>query len=186
MAKSSLAPRWLHLSVAVVLLLATCAGCGDGPAVRARQQRIEDPVRPLSVSARVGTLRLLAIAIQKPTDGKHLADDSAYLFLTIANDGAKDDTLTAVTAVDARRVLLREGDGQPTGRVRIEIPAGRSRSLQAPADLHLELAGLERDIGVGEFIPVTFRFERAGAVTAHVFVQVTDWSTPTATATGAG
>jgi len=90
-------------------------------------------------------------------------------YLTIANGGAEADRLIAVetpaaampmvhvTAVDAAGVARME---HAPG---LEIPAGGSVTL-APGGAHVMLMQLAAPLVEGETLPLTLRFERAGAV----------------------
>jgi copper(I)-binding protein len=52
----------------------------------------------------------------------------------------------------------------------IPVPANGSVTLQ-PGGLHLMLIGLTQPLAVGQSVPVTLRFERAGEVTIQLAVQ---------------
>jgi copper(I)-binding protein len=161
--------------VSVVLTLLCCsvlAGCGQGDDA-ARKGRINQPVRREAVSKRVGDIRLVLVRIQQP-DAVHANGTNAAMFLTLTNDSDKDDTLTAVSSVDAESVLLRDGSAAPEPSISVVVPAHGTVSMQHASGLHLELAGLKRDLPRRHFVPVSFRFETAGAVTFSVFVQGVD------------
>ena len=167
----------MRLRALVVVLLAlgvVLAGCGDSVPSKSdvRDKRINDPVRRDSVSARVGSIRLLAMRIQRP-DEAHAAGTNSALWLTLANSGAAD-TLVAVSSVDARSIVLRDVAQAPADSISVPVDAGATVSMQHASGLHLELVGLKRDIGKRSFVPVTFRFEKAGPVTVKVFVSGVD------------
>ena len=84
----------------------TLSACAD---VDLRQKRIDNPRRGDSVSASVGTMRLLAVRVVAPGDAVHVKGDTVGLFLTLANDGLRSDVLTSVTADAATSVVLRVG-----------------------------------------------------------------------------
>jgi copper(I)-binding protein len=67
--------------------------------------------------------------------------------------------------------VYRDGTAEPAAGIRVDIPAGGVASMQYPGGPHLELVDLKRDVGGGRFLPVTFRFRDAGALTVDVFVQ---------------
>jgi copper(I)-binding protein len=60
--------------------------------------------------------------------------------------------------------------------------------MQHADGLHLELVGLKQDVAKRSFVPVTFRFEDAGAVSFKVFVSGVDHPVvaPLPTPDGAG
>jgi copper(I)-binding protein len=146
--------------------LTACEGAPDR-----RQQRIDNPVRADNVNVTQGAVRLLGLRIETPADVVHVEGGNVGLFVTIANSATEPETLTAVSTVDARSVVLRDGTAPPATRIRVEIPPGGVASMQYPGGPHLELVGLKRDVGGGRFMPVTFRFTEAGAMTVDVFVQ---------------
>jgi copper(I)-binding protein len=153
---------FLLAAVAVVALVS--AACSDG-------DRVAHPAQADSINASLGALRLLAVRIETPADTVHVEGDNVGLFLTIANAGPSADTLTAVATVDAQDVVFRDGTGPLRADIGVDVPPGGVASMQYPGGPHLELVGLRRDVGGGRFMPVTFRFRKAGATTVDVFVQ---------------
>jgi copper(I)-binding protein len=105
-------------------------------------------------------------------------------FVTIRNTGSEADTLVAASSPAAGRVelhtSLREGDVMRMRPVEnVPVPAGGSVTL-APGGLHMMMMGLTRPLAVGQVVPVTLRFERAGQVTVNMAVQSAGARTPTA------
>lgn len=97
-------------------------------------------------------------------------------YLVIANDGDEDDRLIGAGSPIAARVMVHrsiEEDGvtrmehQDEG---IPIPAGGSVAL-APGGYHLMLMQLERRLEEGDTVPLTLRFERAGAIEVELEVR---------------
>ena len=85
------------------------------------------------------------------------------------------DRLVGATSPVAGRVELhthiRDGEVMRMREVpAIELPPGQAVTL-APGGLHLMLIGLTRPLAVGEAVPVTLRFERAGEVQVSLAVQ---------------
>ncbi|MET0930070.1 MAG: copper chaperone PCu(A)C [Aeromicrobium sp.] len=174
-----------RLGALLVALALVLAGCGGSLPSRSdiREKRINDPVRGDSVSARVGDIRLLAVHIEQPV-GAHAADGNSALFLTLVNDGDAD-RLVAVSSVDARSVVARDGSGEPTPTIDLAVAARAVTAMQSPYGVHLELVELKRDLGRRAFVPVTFRFAEAGSVTAKVLVSGFDRQVvPTPSASG--
>jgi copper(I)-binding protein len=96
-------------------------------------------------------------------------------YLVIRNAGATPDRLVAAASPAAGRMELhthiRDGDVMRMRAVEaIEVPAGGAVTLQ-PGGLHLMFIGLTRPFAVGERVPVTLRFERAGEMTVELAVQ---------------
>jgi copper(I)-binding protein len=52
----------------------------------------------------------------------------------------------------------------------IEVPAKGAVTL-APGGMHVMLMGLTKPLAIGEAVPLTLTFERAGAVTVQAMVQ---------------
>lgn len=177
------------VGASLLLVLGTAlTGCGsDAPSKQdVREKRINDPVRRDSVSARVGSIRLIAMRIQRP-DEAHAQGTNSALWLTLANSGVAD-TLVAASSVDARSIVLRNGGDAPVDGINVRVGAGGTVPMQHASGPHLELVDLKRDIGKRSFVPVTFRFQNAGAVTVKVFVSGVDHPVveplPTADSTG--
>jgi copper(I)-binding protein len=163
------------LGAALLLVLGVVlTGCGDSAPTRqdVRDKRVNDPVRRESVSARIGSIRLLTVRIERP-EGAHAAGSNSALFLTLANSGVAD-TLVAVSSVDARSIVLRDGADPPKDHLDVRVDVGEVVPMQHASGLHLELVDLKRDLGKRSFVPVTFRFAQAGSVTVQVFVSGVD------------
>jgi copper(I)-binding protein len=104
-------------------------------------------------------------------------------YLTIRNAGPADRLLAASTPAAARLELHNvERDGEVM-RMRevaaIPVPARGSVTLQ-PGGLHLMLIGLTAPLVVGDTIPVTLRFERAGEMRVMLAVQAAGARAPAA------
>jgi copper(I)-binding protein len=95
-------------------------------------------------------------------------------YLTLRNTGAEDRLVSASTPAAARVELhthLRDGEVMRMRPVQaIPVPAQGSVTLQ-PSGLHLMMIGLTRPLIVGESIPLTLRFERAGEIEVQLAVQ---------------
>jgi copper(I)-binding protein len=169
-----LARRWALGAALLLVLGVALSGCGDSVPSKpdVREKRIKDPVRRDSVSARVGSIRLLSIRIERP-EGAHAAGSNSALFLTLAN-GGKADRLVAVSSVDARSVVQRNGAEPPQDSIDIRIDEGATVGMQHASGLHLELVDLQKELEKRSFVPVTFRFADAGPVTVQVLVSGAD------------
>lgn len=99
----------------------------------------------------------------------------AALYLELRNDSLQSETLVAVETPAARRASLHEththdGVSGMRPRERIVIESGSTLRM-APGGLHVMLEGLERDLRVGERIPVTLRFASGRTVAVIATVQ---------------
>lgn len=123
-----------------------------------------------ATEVRVGDLVLTASWSRAAGEG-----GSGAGFLTIRNAGTTPDRLLSATTPAAGRVELhihvRDGDVMRMRPVPvIELPPGQAVTLQ-PGGLHLMLLGLTRPLRLGEAVPLTLTFERAGTVQASLAVQ---------------
>ncbi len=96
-------------------------------------------------------------------------------YLLIRNAGPKADRLLSASSPAAKSVELHEttmtdGDMQMREVKRLDLAPGVVVSL-SPGGMHLMLIGLVKPLKVGEVIPLTLRFERAGTVTANLRVR---------------
>lgn len=95
-------------------------------------------------------------------------------FVTIRNAGTADRLLSASTPAAGRtelHTMIRDGDIMRMRQVdAIALPAGGTVAL-APGGLHIMLIGLTRPLAVGEQVPLTLVFERAGTLTVELSVQ---------------
>lgn len=95
-------------------------------------------------------------------------------FMTLRNTGPAD-RLVAVRADIAGRIELHtlireEGIMRMRPVVAIDLPAHGTVTLQ-PGGLHLMLIDLKQALSVGETVPVTLVFEKAGEVRTQLAVQ---------------
>jgi copper(I)-binding protein len=96
-------------------------------------------------------------------------------YLTVTNKGSKPDVLLAVEAPAAAWVEIHEGsvtDG--VSRMKkvpgLTVPAGGTLTL-APGGNHLMMMKLKEPLAVGDKVPATLVFKRAGRVEVSFSVQ---------------
>ncbi|MBU6374193.1 MAG: copper chaperone PCu(A)C [Alphaproteobacteria bacterium] len=100
-------------------------------------------------------------------------------YLTIANPGGAPDRLVSIASPKAGKVDVHEMkmDGAMMTMAPVaggvEIPAGGQVAF-APGGLHLMLADLTGPLAVGDTVPLTLTFEKAGAVEATLTVRARD------------
>jgi copper(I)-binding protein len=96
-------------------------------------------------------------------------------FLKLQNTGPAADRLVggstpAADHVEMHRMAM-EGDVMKMREVpAIEIPAGQTIALQ-PGELHLMLVGLKAPLQAGAKVPLTLKFEKAGAVNVELKIE---------------
>lgn len=124
---------------------------------------------------------LMVLAAQGVTLDSHIvraapAGEDAAAYVAIANPGA-EDRLVEISCGCAERVeihrIVRSGDSvSMEAAPSLPVPGGRME-IRPGGDLHLMLMRLRTPLAEGRSVPLTLRFERAGAVTAN-FVAVGD------------
>ena len=92
-------------------------------------------------------------------------------YATIRNDGTEDDVLLAVATPAAaaptlHQTVVTDGVARMAHAASVPLPAGETVRLE-PGGLHAMLTGLAAPLEEGATFPVTFTFERAGAVTVE-------------------
>ncbi|WP_085317958.1 copper chaperone PCu(A)C [Derxia lacustris] len=97
-------------------------------------------------------------------------------YVKLVNEGATADRLLAASSPAAARVELHTHEMGADGVARmrpvaaIELPAKGAVELK-PGGLHLMLLDLKQPLVVGQRVPITLRFERAGETTVELAVQ---------------
>ena len=93
---------------------------------------------------------------------------TSAVYLTIVNGGPTVDKLVAASTPAADKaeahIMLRDGDIMRMRPVEgVTIAPGQSVEFK-PGGLHIMLSGLKQPIKLGDQIPLTMMFEKAGAV----------------------
>ncbi|UFN50382.1 copper chaperone PCu(A)C [Roseomonas sp. OT10] len=96
-------------------------------------------------------------------------------YLTLRNGGSEADRLVGASSPAAREVQIhvtREENGVMRMRPveAVDLPPGQEVAL-APGGLHLMLLAIDRPFRVGDRVPLTLRFARAGEVTVELSVD---------------
>jgi periplasmic copper chaperone A len=97
---------------------------------------------------------------------------TAAVYVTLMNHGAEDDQLLKVSTPAAQQATLHESkDENGVMQMReitlLNVPANATVEL-APAGSHIMLTGLYSPLKVGDTLPITLQFARAGAVELSV------------------
>jgi hypothetical protein len=95
-------------------------------------------------------------------------------YLTVRNDGDQADRLVGAVSDNAEQVQLHvtRAQGQVMRMLPVEsidIPAHGAVTLQ-PGGYHLMVMGLKEPLRVGARLPLTLKFERAGALAVYAAV----------------
>ncbi|QUH05725.1 copper chaperone PCu(A)C [Saccharopolyspora erythraea] len=165
-------------------------GCSAG-------QVTETDTQVAAVSGGNGTVKEIAVRDAQMTFPEHgsvyRAGSSAPLKLVLSNDGAVDDRLVQVSSTYAATAQIEGTSDLPAGTALhadgARQESGHATTQQEPTSSHaptasnapsaqggpsdqreirITLNGLTQDITPGVTIPVTFVFEKAGAVTVQV------------------
>lgn len=109
----------------------------------------------------------------RPTPG---TATPAVGYMMLDNHGPEDDRLVAAAssaaeAVTMHRTKVRDGIARMLPQEGgLAIPAHGSTQLE-PGGLHLMLSGLKEPLALGQTVPLTLTFERAGTVTVELKVE---------------
>ena len=147
-------------------------------------------VRLRALAALLGVLAVLGTAVPAQAHEEKTGDitivhpwsrpaaqgQNGVIYLDIMNTGTADDRLVAVstplaTKVELHRSTMEEGVHRMEAVESVVVPAGGTVAL-APGGHHVMLVGLKFMLMAEETIPVTFTFERSGAITTGVAVEV--------------
>lgn len=150
-----------RLALAGVLAL-SLTGCGAGLDAMTYQERtVAD-----ATQVNLGSLAVRNITVLPPAGGRvHEAGADARGTFRVVSTGTQPDRLLEVTSAAASEVVLTV-DGRP-GPV-VVPPRGSTEERAA-----FILRGLTNDLGTGEYVTMTFRFEQAGSIEVLVPVAVT-------------
>jgi periplasmic copper chaperone A len=157
-------PRRRSAGSGLLLTLATAgllvAGCSAG---QEAQTAKELPTND-AASADVGSLSLRDMTLAYPSRGRYARGDNVRLDMVIINnDLMTADALVEVRTDTAERVVVSPAE--------VEISPDSAVSFRGSRP-SVTLVRLTRSMWPGQDIQVTFRFARAGAVTATVAVAV--------------
>lgn len=135
----------------------------------------------------------IALAAQVTLDNRIVraapAGGDAAAYVAIGNAGAADRLVGVTCAcagkVEIHRVTRSEGRVSMDAEPALPVPGG-GVEIRPGSPLHLMLMNLRAPIAAGETVPLTLRFERAGAVTAAFTATentAAAWQGPAAPAT---
>lgn len=127
----------------------------------------------------VGTLRIGHPWARQTAPGQQ----AGGAFLSLTNNGTKEERLLGASTDVAARVevhsMSMDGGVMRMRPVKggIAIPAGQTVTL-APGGYHIMLIGLKRPLALGEMVPMTLRFARAGAVKVELKIEPVTYEGP--------
>jgi copper(I)-binding protein len=171
------APRAAALGVLLLSPLALAA-CSAGQVTQTATQE-----QNIGNNAGIGDLHLRHLSLPYPTGGVYGSGDDARLIAAVASTSATDDTLVSIEGADFDSVQVVDpatsaaasGGG---GALDLPVPAGGVLYLSNGDGPAVTLVGLAEEIGVGQYVDVTFTFEEAGEVTVPVPVGTSSRDLP--------
>jgi copper(I)-binding protein len=174
------APRAAALGVLLLAPLALGA-CSAGQVTQTATQE-----QNLGNQADVGPLSLRAVELPYPTGGAYAAGGEARLLAAVASNSATDDTLVSVKGegFDSVEVVDPTATASPAagaaagGSVDLTVPAGGTLYIGNGDGPSITLVGLAEQLGVGQYLDVTFTFQQAGEVSMQVPVAVASRDLP--------
>jgi copper(I)-binding protein len=168
--------RALRAAAMGVLLLSpvVLSACSAGQVTQTESQ-VRDKT---GAQARVGDILIRQAQLLSPRGGSYERGDDADLQVTFVNGGAEDDTLVGIEGdgfgtaeIENASTGSATSSASPGSSQELEIPAGSSVFVgDDDADATVTLTDLDEGITVGQYIEVTFVFEKAGEVTLPISV----------------
>jgi copper(I)-binding protein len=178
--------RALRAATMGVLLLSpvVLSACSAGQVTQTATQERDKT----GAQAQVGDLSLREAELLHPRGGTYEPGDDADLRIAIVNAGGEDDTLTGVegegfggaeiqssASAGATSGAAATGSASARGTQEIEIPAGTTVFV-GEDEFNITLTDLDEALTTGQYIEVTFTFEKAGDVTLPLTVATPDES----------
>ena len=176
--------RALRAATMGVLLLSpvVLSACSAGQVTQTATQERDKT----GAQAQVGDLSLRQAELLHPRGGTYEQGDDAGVRLAIVNAGGEDDTLVAVdgegfagaeiesgatasAGAGSTSSATATGSASRGGAQEIVIPAG-STVFIGDDESNVTLTDLDEALNTGQFLQVTFTFEKAGEVTLPLTV----------------
>lgn len=166
--------RALRAATMGVLLLSPVAlsACSAGQVTQTATQERDKT----GAQAQVGDISIRQAQLAAPSSGGYERGDDADLQVAFVNGGSEADTLVSVdgdgfASAEIANTASRISSTSTGPTDQIEIPAGGSVYLgQRNSDYTVTFTGLDENLNTGQYIRVTFTFEKAGEVTLPITV----------------
>jgi copper(I)-binding protein len=166
--------RALRAATMGVLLLSPVAlsACSAGQVTQTATQARDKT----GAQAQVGDISIREAQLEAPSKGGYLSGNDADLQVAFVNGGSEPDTLVGVDgkgfdSAEIRSTASRTSSstGSTGSSDEIEIPAGSSVFVGSRG-YAISLTGLDENLNTGQYLEVTFSFEKAGDVTIPITV----------------
>jgi copper(I)-binding protein len=169
--------RALRAAAMSALLLSPVAltACSAGQVAQTAEQNRDK----VGAQVNVGDLFLREVQLPYPVGGVYSSGDNARLLAGIVSTADADDTLTSIEGDDFDSVEVVDPSAAPTDAAAagtetdtdsldITVPGAATLFLGNGNGPSITLVGLSHELGVGQYVDVTFTFEQAGQVTVAV------------------
>jgi copper(I)-binding protein len=167
--------RALRAAAMSALLLSPVAltACSAGQVAQTAEQNRDK----VGAQVDVGDLYLREVQLPYPVGGVYSSGDDARLLAGIVSTADTDDTLTSVAGDDFDSVEVVDPTktaaagatpAAPGAPLDITVPAQGSVFLGNGTGPAVTLVGLSKELSVGDYVKVTFTFDKAGEVTIPV------------------
>jgi len=160
--------RALRAAAMSALLLSPVAltACSAGQIAQTAEQ-VRDKT---GAQGNVGDLALRAVQLPYPVGGVYEAGNNARLMAAVSSTSPTEDTLVSIEGedFDGVEVVAPAATTAQSGSLDLAVPADSTLYLGNGTGPDVTLVGLSDEIGVGQFLEVTFTFEQAGEVTVQV------------------
>ena len=180
--------RALRAATMGVLLLSpvVLSACSAGQVTQTATQERDK----VGAMAQAGDLTIRAVRLESPRGGTYDSGDDAELQVAIVNAGDEPDALvgisgegfgdvefdsgsTATTSPSATPTPTATPGSRSSSDTEIEIPA-RATIFIGTDGASVTLTDLEQSLTTGQYLELTFEFEKAGEVTLPVTVATPD------------
>jgi copper(I)-binding protein len=178
--------RALRAATMGVLLLSPVAlsACSAGQVTQTATQERDK----VGAMAQAGDLTIRAVRLESPSGGTYDSGDEAELQMAIVNAGDEPDALVGISGEGFGDVEFDSGStattsptatptgtpgSRPSSDTEIEIP-GRGTIFIGTDGASVTLTDLEQSLTTGQYLELTFEFEKAGEVTFPVTVATPD------------
>ena len=180
--------RALRAATMGVLLLSpvVLSACSAGQVTQTATQERDK----VGAMAQAGDLTIRAVRLESPSGGTYDSGDEAELQMAIVNAGDEPDALVGISGegfgdveFDSGSTATASPSATPTptatpgsrssSDTEIEIPA-RATIFIGTDGASVTLTDLEQSLTTGQYLELTFEFEKAGEVTLPVTVATPD------------
>ena len=132
----------------------------------------------------LGEINLRALELPYPTGGTYPSGSEARLLGAVVSTADTEDTLVGISGEAFEDVEVVDpnaeepADGAAPAGISLPVPADGTLFLSNGQGPAVTLVGLSEELGVGDYVDVTFSFSESGDVTVPVPVGVSQRDLP--------